>query len=369
MFFLKAVATSIQHLLSKEISTMWDFILQIVNFLIAAGIIGALVTYMVLKILGNKKSSRVRRELETKILRLKGDLEKTSDELKSHRDRLESLKVELGESANLLKARDAQLKGLEARIVTYETTEAELEAKKSELVSINNEMNSMRTKLLDTEAELKRTNKPEAKLGEEINSLKKNLAGKNNEITLLLNRVKELAPLTLQIRDRELRIRELEKKHADELTTKDTALANLSARIGELEVKLQSTETNFEESTTRLHEADRGSPAQGSTAEAETEIALLKRRIKDLETMHILAVHPPPKDKWDDLIAITGMGPSVVKLLHRLGIYNFKQVAILDDEQIDWVDSQLERFHGRIRREHWVESAKNEHYKKYGERL
>lgn len=338
---------------------MWDFILQIVYFLIAVGIIGALITFVVSRMLGDKENPSVKEERETKILRLQRELEKTSDQLQSQRDRLLSIEAALGESANMLKARDAQIKELRAELLSYKNIETELGAKKTEMGSLNYEMSTIRARLLEAENELRNSANPDSKMFAEINSLKKSLSGKDHEITLLLNRVKELAPLTLQIRDRELRIRELEKNHADELNARNTAIANLSARINDLESKQRSVEP----------EAKMEHPKQRPPSEDATEIALLKKRLNDLETMHILVVHPPPKEQWDDLVAINGVGPRVVKLLHRLGVYNFKQVAKWNDEQIDWVDSQLERFHGLIRRKHWVESAKNEHYKKYGERL
>jgi predicted flap endonuclease-1-like 5' DNA nuclease len=56
-------------------------------------------------------------------------------------------------------------------------------------------------------------------------------------------------------------------------------------------------------------------------------------------------------------------------MLHKLGIHTFREVALWKDEDIDRVDEQLEHFRGRIRRENWVSSAKEEHFKKYGERL
>jgi predicted flap endonuclease-1-like 5' DNA nuclease len=331
---------------------MWDFILQIIYFLILAGIIGATITFVVYRLLGDKERPRIRDELETKIHNLQHDLEKSSEALKLNSERLISLEMELGESANMVKTRDAQLKELRDRLMSFEEIEAELAAKKSEVESLHTEINSARAKLVEAESKLEKPIRPE--MIAELNSLKKKLAGKDNEITHLLNRVKELAPLSLQIRDRELRILELEKKHADEIRAKDVDIANLGSRITDFEAKLRLAEINSESSNAIPRAA---------------EIAMLKRRINELETMHILAVHPPPKDQWDDLFAISHSGPALVRMLHRLGIYNFRQVAIWDDELIDWIDSQLERFHGRIRREHWVENAKNEHYKKYGERL
>jgi NADH-quinone oxidoreductase subunit E len=77
----------------------------------------------------------------------------------------------------------------------------------------------------------------------------------------------------------------------------------------------------------------------------------------------------PKLHERDDLKLIYGVGPSLEKMLYRLGIYWFKQIAQWTDKDIDRVDAKLEQFHGRIRRENWVTSAKEEHFKKYGERL
>ena len=40
-----------------------------------------------------------------------------------------------------------------------------------------------------------------------------------------------------------------------------------------------------------------------------------------------------------------------------LGIFHFDQIAALEGEEIDWVDSRL-RFKGRIRRDDWIGQAK-----------
>jgi predicted flap endonuclease-1-like 5' DNA nuclease len=66
---------------------------------------------------------------------------------------------------------------------------------------------------------------------------------------------------------------------------------------------------------------------------------------------------------------IRGIGPVLEKLLHRLGVYQFKQVALWTEADIDYFDAQLQAFRGRIRRENWVRSAAEEHFKKHGEWL
>lgn len=59
----------------------------------------------------------------------------------------------------------------------------------------------------------------------------------------------------------------------------------------------------------------------------------------------------------DDLKIISGIGPKNEMLLHRLGIFYFRQIAEWNDDNISWVNSYL-KFKGRIEREDWVGQAK-----------
>lgn len=73
--------------------------------------------------------------------------------------------------------------------------------------------------------------------------------------------------------------------------------------------------------------------------------------------------------EYDNLEEIYGVGPKLATLLHGLGITRFKQIAQWSDADIDRVDAHLAEFQGRIRRENWVQSARECHFKKYGEWL
>ena len=78
---------------------------------------------------------------------------------------------------------------------------------------------------------------------------------------------------------------------------------------------------------------------------------------------------PPAKVAKDHLKLIFGIGPVLEKTLNKMGIYHFKQIANWSAADIERVDAQLVNFHGRIRRDNWLKGAKQEHYKKYNERL
>jgi predicted flap endonuclease-1-like 5' DNA nuclease len=87
--------------------------------------------------------------------------------------------------------------------------------------------------------------------------------------------------------------------------------------------------------------------------------------------------HRPKLPAWratrpreiDDLQLIWGVGPKLERLLHSLGIWTFRQIAGWTRKDIEEVDQELQVFNGRIDRDGWVASAKEEHLKKYGEAL
>jgi predicted flap endonuclease-1-like 5' DNA nuclease len=64
-----------------------------------------------------------------------------------------------------------------------------------------------------------------------------------------------------------------------------------------------------------------------------------------------------PEGEPDDLQKINGIGPSIEKTLHGLGIYHFRQIAQFTPDNVAWLDQRL-RFRGRIEREDWIGQAR-----------
>lgn len=60
----------------------------------------------------------------------------------------------------------------------------------------------------------------------------------------------------------------------------------------------------------------------------------------------------------DDLKRIKGIGPKLEILCNRLGFWHFDQIANWTDDEIAWVDANLESFKGRVTRDNWVAQAK-----------
>ena len=71
----------------------------------------------------------------------------------------------------------------------------------------------------------------------------------------------------------------------------------------------------------------------------------------------------------DDLSKIHGIGPAFARTLNKMGMYTFVQIARWKPEDIDKIAKKLYTAPERIKRGKWIDEAKREHYRKYGERL
>ena len=50
----------------------------------------------------------------------------------------------------------------------------------------------------------------------------------------------------------------------------------------------------------------------------------------------------------DDFKQIKGVGPKMEGMLNGMGFYHFDQVAAWSDQEVAWVDANLEGFKGRV---------------------
>ncbi len=66
-----------------------------------------------------------------------------------------------------------------------------------------------------------------------------------------------------------------------------------------------------------------------------------------------------PRDgQADDLKKIKGVGPKLEESLNKLGFYHFDQIASWTEEELLWVDSNMDDFKGRASRDDWVGQSK-----------
>ncbi len=65
----------------------------------------------------------------------------------------------------------------------------------------------------------------------------------------------------------------------------------------------------------------------------------------------------PRKAGADDLKLIKGIGPKLEATVNSLGFFHFDQIAKWGQDELAWVDQNLEGFKGRASRDNWVEQA------------
>ncbi len=66
----------------------------------------------------------------------------------------------------------------------------------------------------------------------------------------------------------------------------------------------------------------------------------------------------PREGGADDLTRIKGIGPKLAVMLNEMGYYHFDQIANWSDEEVAWVDGNLQGFRGRVSRDEWVRQAR-----------
>lgn len=156
----------------------------------------------------------------------------------------------------------------------------------------------------------------------------------------------ELASLAGQIR----------QQWAAAIHAKDQEIGSLWARIRELE-PLAGHLKDWE-----LH--------HHTTIQAkDEEITSLIERLKDFERLSArlaeLENGLPDWEGADDLKRIYGIGPVLEARLNALGLFRYEQIGRWGDDEIEAFQAQLPEFPGRIRREAWVKSARDEYLRKY----
>ncbi|WP_133513066.1 helix-hairpin-helix domain-containing protein [Candidatus Thiosymbion oneisti] len=101
-------------------------------------------------------------------------------------------------------------------------------------------------------------------------------------------------------------------------------------------------------------------PAETPPAPAPTVAAAKKTETKPAAAKppERAKVTPKVPPKRDDLTAIDGIGPTLVKKLNAAGISSYAQLAALSDDDIERLEKDIIRFPGRIKRDDWVGQAK-----------
>jgi predicted flap endonuclease-1-like 5' DNA nuclease len=227
--------------------------------------------------------------------------------------------------SNAGKTKDAEIAKLTAQLSPLIALPALIAQRESQLTAARNETNAARNDMMAYKAKL-----------EQASGDNKARSEQNNQFTI-------------------------------EFEANKRTLLNRSQLLTEAQSRIQSLEQSANGSKERIAALEASLKTYADSRRLlEEEVAAFKRAEKER------AAKPPRQFThapavMDDIKHIYGVGPTLEAMLNKLGIYLFKQVALWDNTDIDFFDAQLHEFHGRIRRENWVRSATEEHFKKYGD--
>ncbi len=299
---------------------------------------------------------------------------------------LTMLRMQLGEMVPKLQLddRERELKGLieelEARLANMKATGEQEEAWARQVLSERDgTIQHLHEELARMQRSVAELTSLKATLGvrdETIDSLRDEL--KSLEASL---RDREQLAQTVQARDREvLRVQ-------DRLLDSEQVVMSLRAQVDELQKTVGELEGMRYEAERRqrvLSERDQELAEFRARLEQmvpASEAERLRAKLKAFKQQHA----PPAKSngpevpKWgaqpmdrnnlDDLTRISGVGPALERLLHKEGVFYFKQIASWTKDDVKVIDKKLDAFKGRILRDNWIKGAKTEHFRKYGERL
>jgi predicted flap endonuclease-1-like 5' DNA nuclease len=226
-----------------------------------------------------------------------------------------------------------------------------------------------------------------------LGQAKQAMTSKDNELRAAIAQ-RDL--LRTQVSGREARIRELEKTSVREIELRQRT-AELERQLGELERQLADAKplrsklteleaiarenTAFKAKITELQAkvaelepaAKEAESLQWRVAELESdngEKVALRKRLYELEPLaaeneslkrRLLELEARPAqhaEADDDLQQIRGIGPAYARSLKALGIRSFAQIAAWTDEDITAMAQALKTRPDRIRRDGWIDRAK-----------
>jgi len=221
------------------------------------------------------------------------------------------------------------------------------------------------------------------------------------ELGSLAAQVERLDPLRRQLEDRDALVlamaHERDEAHARlvrrerdlraEIARLESALRDLHAREAALSARVNQLAALEPRLTILTRERD---GLAAATTQRSVEIQTLRTEIRDRDRRFVTLLEDRravvegfqaeidrqnrtlaeiTNGTRDNLRRINGIGAVLNRKLRKLGITTFSQIAEWTDDDIDWIARAIGTFAARIRRENWIEQAKDEHERAYGERL
>jgi len=149
----------------------------------------------------------------------------------------------------------------------------------------------------------------------------------------------------------EVQIEVVEKGKAEEA---DEILERGRKLLGEIEAE----ESKDKEEEHESREADKEEEEEAKDEAPDPKQAELDRIAAKAETIDFGIIGTASASDKDDLKLLKGIGPFIEEKLNALGIYKIEQIAKMTSELEDEVNLAIEFFPGRVKRDEWVNQAK-----------
>ena len=291
-----------------------------------------------------------------------------------------------------LASNEQERHNLQCRIVELEAGVSEadlLRARLKELEPAQGRVHWLEVQLSDREAEHRAS----------LHRLDSQLAERDR-------RIDTLEHFQEQLKEQETSLTEWETKYARALTQHEAQIVTLQNQLAtqeKIQARLQLDEQLLHERDAQIHALQRQvqelekqqqltSQVKQAGEKQETQTRLRKRPAEvqapaktkvDMEavaprqtsqngsqlSLEIEQTKAVKNAQKDDLSKIHGIGPAFARTLNKMGMYTFVQIARWKPEDIDKIAKKLYTAPERIKRGKWIDEAKREHYRKYGERL
>ena len=178
---------------------------------------------------------------------------------------------------------------------------------------------------------------------EDLTRFENTLQEREAEIQKLRATVDELDLLRSEVEKKDIALREAEERRVMDVSEREEEIGALRKRLVEYRVAQRFS---------AQAKSAGGTESRSPNTPAPTGIAGKS--------------HPSQKD---DLKQIRGIGPVMERVLNRMGMFTFRQIAEWKEHDLEHMASELNTFPDRIRHDNWIDGAKEQHFLKYGEEL
>ena len=283
---------------------------------------------------------------------LKGEIANFKSEVSEKDQRLAALKSNFGDLEKASANKQQKIEQLEARIAELSDQDAELKDLQKTLAELEKEAADKQQKIDQLRAKIAELGDQDAKL----KGLQKTLAQLEKDAS---DKAQKISALSLTANKLPVVERDFEDYKKNSIDPAE--FARLRDELNSTNANHKGTQDKLSDAISAL-DAERNKEPEPVTA---TTFFAKTGAVQDAQLGFLFRKKPA---KVDNLTEISGVGPVLQPKLNKFGIYQFKQVALWSQDNIDAFSAKLD-FKGRVEREQWVNQAADLHRKNHEEHL